>query len=293
MSGDFISRIISHELNIRAYAVSALHTAREIVRMQGCTPPAAIVLGRAVNAAALLSATLKPDSNQTISLKISGTGPTRELHVQADAKGNLRGYIANPLLETGNTGSDYAALIGPGLLTVVKDLGMKEPSSSVIPLLRGDIARDVAYYLTFSEQVPSALILSVMPGTDSTLAHSAGILIQTFPDTKDDTIAGIEKNIIDAGHSLTGHLSGGGDIYGYLSALLGDAPFTVMQITPLRAACRCNRDMLARVLQSFSEDELRDMISRDDGAEISCYFCKTNYRFTSRDMGDILSRKKE
>jgi molecular chaperone Hsp33 len=286
MQGDFISRIICDELNIRAYTVVTSASASEITRVQQCNPISALILGRMINAAALLGATLKPGSNQTITLRMSVTGPLKELHVQADARGDIRGYAANPNVEFDPGSSDMKKYIGSGFLNVIKDLGMKEPVTSVLAIMHADIAKDVARYLSVSEQIPSALILSTEPGPEGNIINSAGILIQTFPGTKEETIGIIEKNILSSGSSLGKFLSRGNDINAYLSNILGGAPFTVLETTPLRA--KCGREMLLEALRGFESEEIQDMIEKDGGAELSCMFCRNVYRFSADDLAGIL-----
>jgi molecular chaperone Hsp33 len=289
MREDFVSRVICNELNIRAYTVISLNAVREIIGIHQTSPNATLALGRTINASALLSATLKPDSDQTITLKFSGNGPIREIQVQADARGNIRGYAANPVVDPVDAAEivDFSEIIGEGFLSIIKDIGLREPYSSIIPLKSGDIARDVAYYLSYSEQIPSALILGLKLRGDGVLS-SGGILVQTLPETSEDTIVNIEKNILSSENSLGDALAMGEDIYSYLSDILGNASLTVLQESPLRTACRCNRDLLRRILKGLGAEELRDMIDRDRGAEISCIFCREHYTFNEDELRDIL-----
>ncbi|HQO39626.1 MAG TPA: Hsp33 family molecular chaperone HslO, partial [Spirochaetota bacterium] len=180
-----VSRIYCESLKLRAYTVVTKETAAEITSLHKTTPNATLALGRSINAAALIAATLKPESNQSILMKFSGEGPVREVHVQCDAFGNVRGYIANPAPDiTDDIGTlSFSKAIGAGLLTIIKDLGMGDPYNSVTPLLYGEVAADLAYHLTTSEQVPSAVILGLNMDRDGAISSSGGILIQTFPDT--------------------------------------------------------------------------------------------------------------
>jgi molecular chaperone Hsp33 len=287
---DFIGRTICNELNIIAYVVSSLNTVSEIASIHGTLPYATTALGRAINATALLSATLKPDSDQTISLKFSGSGPFREISVQADARGNIRGYIANPAVEGEATGMrSFSQLIGAGFLTVIKDIGLKDAYHSVMPIRSGDIALDVAYYLTSSQQIPSALILGLNLQEEG-IASSGGILIQKLPETDDDTVTELDENIRTLPKSLGDALGNGENIYSFLSDILNNAPITILHESPLQPACRCNRAMLHEVLTGISTEELSDMIERDGGAEIICSFCKQKYLFSEEQLREIANR---
>ena len=289
MREDFISRLICNELNVRAYTVISLKTVREIVEIHKTSPSTTLALGRSITATTLLSATLKPDSDQTVTLKYSGNGPVREIQVQADARGNIRGYAANPVIDSDGAGiADFSEIIGSGLVSIIKDIGLSEPYSSVIPLKGGDIAMDIAQYLTHSEQIPSAIILGLKL-QDGEILSSGGILVQTLPQTSEDAITKIEKNIMTRGASLGDALFEGEDIYSFLSDMLGNASITVLQESPIRTACRCNRKLLRKILSGLGAEELKDMIDKDSGAEISCIFCREKYSFDEDELRDILA----
>ena len=291
---DRVSRIICERLNLRAYAVTSLRAVREITGIHGTTPNATIPLARTITAAALLAATLKPGSAQSVSVKFSGSGPLKEINVQADAGGNVRAYLARPEVDLeGNFDSiDFSHAIGAGFLTVVKDLGLREPYTSHIPLLAGDVARDIAYYLPVSEQVPSALILGLTWDSDGLLTASGGILIQTFPETAESSIALIEKNINSMHTPLGDMLLQGRDMHDIVSDIFDGAPLNIPDTHPLTAVCRCSRELLAGALLSLHENDLNEMITEDSGAEIICTFCKKKYCFTDDDLRAIVEKKK-
>jgi molecular chaperone Hsp33 len=287
---DIISRIYCKDLSLRAYTVTSKSTTQKIVTAHNTTPNATMALGRSINAAALLGATLKPLSNQNILLKFSGSGPIKEIHVQADAKGNIRGYVANPhvdITEKFDTIS-FSKSIGAGLLTVIKDVGMKEPYSSVTPLLYGEVASDLAYYLTTSEQVPSAVILGLNLDSNGGIASSGGILIQTFPDTPAEAIEKIEANINSMATPLGTLLEEGADIYSVLSELFDNRGMEILSTTPLKYSCSCSRETLLQIFKGINKDELKDMIERDKGAEVTCTFCRKNYRFSESELKSII-----
>jgi len=287
---DKISRIYCKDLGLRAYTVTSRSTAQQIVNMHKTTPNATMALGRAVNAAALLGATLKPMSNQSILLKFSGSGPLKEIHVQSDARGNIRGYAANPapdLKEDMGTLS-FSKSIGAGFLTVIKDMGMKEPYTSTTPLMYGEIAADLAHYLAASEQIPSAVILGLNLNNEGGIASSGGILIQTFPDTPTESIERVEENIKAMTTPMGTLLENGVDIYSILSEIFDNNAIEILSTTPLIHSCSCNRETLHSILKGIAKDELRDMIEKDDGAEITCTFCLKKYRFSGRELGSLL-----
>ncbi len=290
---DTISRIICDELKLRAYTVSSLQTATELTAIHETTPNATVALGRAINAAALLGATMKPDSPQTVSLKFFGDGPIGEVHVQCDARGNIRGYVKNPRLDlTHDIGKiSFSKSIGAGFLSVIRDLGMREPYTSTLPLLYGDVAGEVSYYLTTSEQIPSALIIALELDSEGAIAASGGILIQTFPDTPDHTIEELERRIKNMAKPLGKSLLEGEDTVTVLQGLFQYKDMEILEQVPLRAQCRCNRELLQETLQGIEEKELRDMIEKDKGAEVECTFCREKYTFSADDLEKIILKK--
>ncbi len=294
MSGDSISRVICDRLNLRAYTVTSTETVRTITALHGTTPNATVALGRTINAAALLSATLKPESDQNVSLRLSGTGPAKEILAQADAKGNLRGFVANPAVDLDEDigGISFSRTIGAGTLTVTKDLGLREPYKSIMPLRVGEIAADMAYYLTESEQIPSAMILGMHISRDGMIESSGGLLIQTYPETESAVIGEVESRIKAMPRPLSEELRRGTGIFTVLSGLFGDEEMRVVGTSAIRSACRCGKEMLASVLLNLPTPEIEAMIDEDDGAELSCSFCTKRYHFTGDELGDILAKKR-
>lgn len=293
MSNDTLTRYICEPLNLRAYTVISLDVVREITSLHDTTPNATVALGRTITAAALLSALLKPESDQSLLVKIEGSGPIREIHAQADARGNVRGYAANPQPDlTDDIGTLSASkTIGAGFLTVRRDIGMKEPFTGIIPLQTGEVAGDVAYYLTVSEQIPSAVIIGLTLSHKGAVTSSGGILIQTFPDTQEETIAKVEENIASMSMSLGESLREGVDIQEVLKVLFNNEEITPLDSRPIRASCRCGRRMIRAMLASLHREDLRDMIDKDGGAEVTCTFCARKYHFDKKELERIRDRK--
>ncbi len=287
---DSISRIICDELNLRAYTVVTLETVQEITGYHKTTPNATYALGRTITASALLAASLKPDSSQSLSIKFSGNGPIAEIQVQVDALGNVRGYISNPQVDLNHDigGISFTKCIGAAVLNVTKNLSMEKPYSSILPLSYGEVASDIAYYLTFSEQVPSALILGLKLNSTGAVTASGGVLVQTFPETDISVIENVEKNIQKKYHDLGESLARGEDIYVVLSEIFDNKPMKVLDTRPIRAACRCSKEVVASAFKAISKNEIEDMMKKDRGAEIICTFCRKVYNFTEEELGSIL-----
>lgn len=288
---DMISRIYCADLKLRAYTVISLDTAREITSVHKTTPNATVALGRTITGAALLSATLKPETSQSILLKFSGEGPIKEVHVQADAFGNLRGYVANPGVDvTDPIGRiSFSKAIGAGLLTVIRDIGMNEPYNSVTPILYGDVANDLAYYLVTSEQVPSAVIIGLNLGHDGEITSSGGILIQTFPDTESPVIDMIEENVKNMKKNLGDRLEHGENIYEIVQELFNNSKIEIMSATHLVHKCRCSHDTILRLMRTLDKTDIHEMIEKDGGASVTCTFCMKEYSFTPEELKGLHS----
>ncbi len=288
---NFLARMLCQDYNIRIYAAQTRELAEEISLVHNTAPNARVALGRIVNAAILLAgSSLKPGSRQSLSLKISGTGHLKEMVAQVDGMGNVRGYVANPLadMDAGAESINIPRMIGTGFLTVDRDLGLKEPYRTVMPLYHSDVAMDVTRYLAESEQVPSALMIALNLDTEGQVTSSGGVLVQTYPDTPANVIREIEEKMTNGSFSLDENLRSGNDVYTAVSNLLGNRPVQVLDETPLSLTCRCSREMLKNALKTVDTEEIRKMIEEDGGAEMHCFFCNTRYQFTAEELRDII-----
>ena len=295
MKQDTLHRIVCDTLDLRIYAASSLDTTRMITGIHETTPNATVALGRTVTATALLAATMKPGSAQSVAVKFSGDGPLHEVYAQADANGNVRGYTSCPRMdEDEDLGRiSFSKAIGAGFLTVIRDTGTRDPYRTVLPLLYGDIAADVTHYLAASEQIPSALILGFDLDRDGGIDAAGGILFQTFPNTKHEVIEKLDTKIRGMEVPLGKQLKNGTDILDIISSLLDNEPLSLMESTPLRANCRCDREMLQSVLRSVELDELKAMLAEDGKADITCTFCRSHYHFTADDLAAIIREKEK
>lgn len=293
MSANTLTRLICDNLNLRAYTVECRDLTKQIIGMHHLSPTPALALGRLISGTILLSASLKPDSNQSISVKIAGSGQLGTIMVQTDAQGNIRGYAANPVYE-GDTRFekiDIPHAMGAALLTVTRDLDMKTPYTAVSPILKGEIATDIAYYLTTSEQIPSAILLGLEFDENAQVKAAGGILIQTFPDTSPESIGIVEKNIANMSETLGSQLRKGEDVLTVLMSLLDNNPVKIVSETPLKFACHCNRDLLSGVIGSLKHDDLQELIDSDQGAELVCQFCNKKYFFTVAELKALQRQK--
>ena len=294
-TSDQLIRLLSESLKLRIYAVTTLQIVRSITSLHRTTPNATVALGRSITATALLSATLKMNSGQSVTMKIEGSGPLKLIHVQADARGNIRGYVGNPRIDQDYElgGINFSRAIGAGFLTVRKDIGLREPYTGIIPLAYGDIAADCAYYLTSSEQIPSAVVIALTIEPDGTIASSGGILIQTLPDTPPSSIEAAERSLLSGQHSLGEYLKRGDGIIDVVRTLLGGSPVSVLGTHPLQPSCRCSKSRIRTALAAMPIKELNDMLHRDRGAEVTCTFCTKRYRFSEKELERVILSAEE
>lgn len=276
---DTLERIICRELNLRAYAVSSTAACGELLALKQPSPLGSVILGQAVNAALLLSATLKPASDQNLTYKIECSGELGTLMVQVDANGNMRALMSNPWIEA-ETVSDA---LGAGVLTVTKDIGMKEPYSGLSHIAKGDIAYDTAFYLMTSEQTPSLIVLGFTLDDAGAVRSAGGVMIQTFPDTPDDSIDRVERNIRSFTPSLADRLAAQEPLITIVKSLLGSEDCAVLSTTAVAHRCRCSHERVRSTLRLLEVDELNALAS-SGGTEIVCSFCSKQYRMEEADI---------
>ena len=284
---DHIVRALSSAGGIRILACNINHLAREICTLQGASLTASIALGRGLAGGALMGALLKP--GQRIALKFEGNGPLRKIIIEADADGAVRGCAGNPAAEAEPLDGRWnvPGIIGrAGFLTVTKDIGMGgEPYHGMVQLRSSEIGDDLAYYLTESEQVPSAVGLGAGLNKDGQVSFCGGFLVQALPKAGDSEIEGIMANIATL-PPLSDMLQTNGP-EALLGQIFGDIPYTLLETHDLFFRCGCSREKVERALLSLSKNELHDMIEKDGGAEVTCEFCRQTYSFDASALGRL------
>ena len=287
---DHIVRALSSAGGIRILTCSVNNLAHEICVLQQASSTASIALGRGLAGGALMGALLKP--GQRIAMKFEGNGPLRKMIIEADDDGAVRGCAGNPSAEAEPIDGRWnvpGVLGRAGFLTVTKDIGMGgEPYHGMVQLRSSEIGDDLAYYLTDSEQIPSAIGLGAALDTDGHISTCGGFLVQALPKVDDHEIEAIMANIATL-PPLADMLQTGGP-EALLGQLFGDIPFTLLESHNLFFRCGCSREKVERALLSFDTDELRDMIEKDGGAEVTCEFCRQAYSFGISDL-ERLSRQ--
>jgi molecular chaperone Hsp33 len=284
---DHLVRILSNDGSLRAVAAATSDLIRSICTRQGTDPTAAVALGRLVTGTALLGALLKGD--QRLALMIEGNGPLQRLHAETDAFGHVRGSVKNPLAGLPPKGNrfDVAGAIGKaGFLHVIKDLNMKEPYRGSVQLYSSEVAEDLAYYLTTSEQTPSTVGLGVNLDATLAVATAGGFLVQAMPGGDAEQIQLLEKRLLQLPPTTSMLIEGKSPLQ-ILDQVFAGIPFTVQMETRLEFRCSCSRPQVAAVLRGLAADEVRAMIEEDQGAVVTCEFCKQSYQFSVDELAAL------
>ncbi len=288
---DEIVRAITADGLVKAAAITGRDLVERARNIHTLLPVATAALGRTLMAASLMGDAMKIDGS-SLTLQIKGGGPLGTILAVSDEAGNVRGYVQNPhveLMEKAPGKLDVGRAVGEtGSLTVIKDLGMKEPYVGTIDLLSGEIADDIAAYFVESEQIPTACALGVLVGTDQSVTSAGGYLIQLLPGAGEDIITKIEAGVQRVG-SVSHALEGGLDGAGLLRAVLSDFDLEILEIHPVEYRCYCSRDRVTRALISMGREELSSLIREQGQAELTCQFCDQVYRYSKGDLEEILA----
>ena len=285
-----IVRTISDDASVVATAIDATDIVSEIEQIHKTSAVVTAALGRLTIAASLMGIGLKGEKD-TLTLRMNGNGPTGALIAVADSRGNVKSYVCNPVVEIplNKYGKlDVAGAVGKeGTLSVVKDLGLKEPYCGQIPIASGEIAEDITQYFVQSEQIPTACALGVLIDTDQSVRAAGGYLVQLMPGATDDMIDKIEAGIQKAG-AVSKLLDEGMDGKGLLETVLSEFELEILEQTPVAYRCYCSRERVTRTLISLGKKELQDIVDEGKPIDIDCQFCDEIYHYTPEDIADIL-----
>lgn len=286
---DHLLHAVAAQGTLMAVAASTRGVVEEARRRHDTWPTATAALGRALTGVLLLGALLK-EERQRVMLELAGDGPLGLVVAEATATGEVRGYVQNPHTDLPRTPQGKLAVgeaVGKGTLWVVRDLGLREPYRSSVPLVSGEIAKDLAYYLARSEQTPSLVALGVSLESDGSVHNAGGLLLQALPGARDEELAGIEERARGMA-AVTTQLDQGHGPEEMLHTLLGPLEFQVIAERPVYFRCGCSRERLAGALQSLGEQALKEIITEDGQAELVCRFCGEKYRFDRAELSELL-----
>lgn len=285
---DSLIHAVAASGTLMAVAASTRETLQEAQRRHGTWPTAAAALGRTLTGAVLLSALLKSEG-QRVMVQVSGDGPLGLVVAEATAAAAgvlVRGYVQNPRTDPPRVRRgklDVVAAVGQGTLWVVKDLGLREPYRGSVPLVSGEIAEDLAYYLVRSEQTPSLVALGVLVEPDGSVSAAGGVMVQAFPGADDETLRRLEGRARSM-PPISSQLEHGRGPEEILHGLVGDLSPQVLDSRPVSFQCRCSRERLAGALRSLGKEMLTELEQEDGQAEVVCRFCGERYLFTREDL---------
>lgn len=290
---DYIIRATAANDQIRAFAAvttGMVETARE---HHNTSPVATAALGRLLTAGAMMGSMMKGEKD-VLTLQIKAGGPLQGITVTADSQGNVKGYVGNPdvCIPANSKGKlDVAGAVGPGFLTVIKDMGLKEPYSGQVMLQTCEIAEDLTYYFATSEQVPSAVGLGVLMNKNNTVRQAGGFIVQLMPFAEEEVISRLEQNVQKI-NSVTNLLEEGHTPESLLEKVLEGFDVQINEKMDTRFCCNCSKERVAKALISIGRKELNEMIQEGKPIEMNCHFCNTNYNFTVEELKEILRRCK-
>lgn len=290
---DYIIRATAANDQIRAFVAvttEMVETARE---HHNTSPVATAALGRLLTAGAMMGSMMKGEKD-VLTLQIKAGGPLQGITVTADSQGNIKGYVGNPdvCIPANSKGKlDVAGAVGPGFLTVIKDMGLKEPYSGQVMLQTCEIAEDLTYYFATSEQVPSAVGLGVLMNKNNTVRQAGGFIVQLMPFAEEEVISRLEQNVQKI-NSVTNLLEEGHTPESLLEKVLEGFDMQINEKMDTRFHCNCSKERVAKALISIGRKELNEMIQEGKPIEMNCHFCNTNYNFTVEELKEILRRCK-
>lgn len=289
---DYIVRATAAGETVRAFAIRSTELTAEAREIHHTYPVVTAALGRLLSAGAMMGSMMKGE-NDKLTLQMKGDGPIIQMTVTADSQGNVKGFAANPAVDIPlkRAGKlDVGGAVGKGLLTVIMDLGLKEPYNGQVEIQTGEIGDDLAYYYTVSEQTPSVVGLGVMVDTDSSVKHAGGFIIQVMPDAKEETIEALEAKVA-AAEPVTTMMDKGKGPEEILEYYLEDLDLKITEKMPVRYYCGCSKEKVAEALATISTEDLKEMINDGEEIEVKCYFCNSAYKFSTAELEEMIASR--
>lgn len=284
-------RMISTDGTLTVIAIDSTDIINRMEWIHRTSAVTSAALGRLLTAASMMGAVLKGKDN-SITLRLNGGGPAGSVIAVSDSEGNVRGYVANPIVEIplNEKGKlDVAGAVGKdGTLTVVKDLGMNEPYVGQVPIVTGEIAEDLTSYFAISEQLPSVCALGVLVNPDLTIQAAGGFIIQLLPTAMDDTIDKVEECIKDIA-PVTKMLTNGMSAEDICRSVLKGFDLEILDTSNPEYRCNCSRERVSKALLTIGREGLLEM-AQDKKTEVSCHFCEKKYRFNSKEILELAGK---
>lgn len=292
--GDYVIHGTACDGQVLAFACQTAGIVREARERHHLSKVASAALGRAMSAAVMMGCELKAEQ-ETISLQIQGNGPLGGVYATCDGAGHVRGYVDHPETDLPLNAKgklDVGGAIGVGVLSIVKDMGLKEPYVGSTHLVTSEIAEDLAYYFAESEQIPSAVGLGVLVHPDGQIWTSGGFLIQLMPGASDETADKLQERV-EHFPQLTKFLAEGHTPEDVLDSLLEGMDLQLMGKEEVCFQCSCSREKVRKALGSVGEKELEGFIAAGEPIEMTCHYCNEHYTFSVDEMKELLQELKK
>ena len=290
---DKIIRTISESGHFRAFVLDSTETVRTAQEKHDSMASSTVALGRAFIANQILAANEKGDTK--ITLKILAEGATGAIISVANNQGQVKGYIQNPDLDYKKTATGeviVGPLVGQGQFLVITDYGIGHPYHSTTPLISGEIGEDLAYYLTESQQTPSAVGLNVLLDQEDKVQVAGGFMVQVLPGASEEEISRLEKRI-QAMPAISSLLASDGHMEALLSAIYGEEPYKILSEEALSFYCDCSEERFLAALAGLPVTDLEEMMAEDQGCDITCQFCRRHYHFTAEQLEELIRDKSQ
>jgi molecular chaperone Hsp33 len=286
---DYLIKATTFNGMVRAYAIRSTNMVEEARRRQDTWATASAAMGRTMTISTMMGAMLKGEDSLTV--KVEGGGPIGVIVADANAKGEVRSYVTNPhvdfdLNEKGKL--DVARAVGTtGSLSIVKDLGLRDYFTGQVPIVSGEISEDFTYYFATSEQVPSAVGAGVLVNPDHTILASGGFIVQVMPGADEDVVEKLEERITSF-PPISSLVQEGKTPEEILELLFEGEELKIHEKMPVQFKCKCSKERLANAIIGLGNDEIRQMIDEDHGAEATCHFCNEKYHFTEEELEELI-----
>lgn len=288
---DYIVRATAANNQIRAFAATTKETVEAARQAHNTSPVATAALGRLLTGGAMMGSMMKNDSDM-LTIQIKGDGPIGGLTVTADSKGNVKGYVEHPevMLPPNAQGKlDVAGALGIGLISVIKDMGLKEPHVGQTILQTSEIAEDLTYYFATSEQVPSSVGLGVLMEHDNTVKQAGGFIVQLMPFVEEEVVDRLEANIKKIS-SVTSMLDRGMTPEEILGEVLDGFDVEVKDTMPAQFYCNCTKERVEKAIISIGKKDIQEMIEDGKPIEVNCHFCGKSYEFSVEELKTLIKK---
>lgn len=290
---DYIIRATAAEGQLRGFAATTRELVEYAKNAHSTSPVATAALGRMLTAGAMMGVMMKGDQD-LLTIKAEGDGPIGGVTVTADSHGRVKGYAYHPevMLPPNALGKlDVGGAMGKGKLSVIRDIGMKDPYVGQTELVTGEIAEDLTYYFAISEQTPSSVGLGVLMNKDNTVRQAGGFILQVMPGASEEVISGLEQKLAQI-TSVTALLENGETPEMILEQLLGGFGLEILDRIPTAFVCGCSRERIEKALISVGKKELEAMIGDGETIEVACHFCNKKYPVTVEELKALLRQAK-